>query len=89
MRTLNIDLTGPLADFIDDKVAAGEYESASELVRDALRLLRRVDEIEAAKLEALRREVRRGLEEADSGQFSTESLEEIAASVLSESKLRR
>ncbi|MGI4796578.1 MAG: type II toxin-antitoxin system ParD family antitoxin [Janthinobacterium lividum] len=35
----HIALTKPLAGYVDDKVACGEYASASEVVRTALRLL--------------------------------------------------
>ncbi|MFE1603287.1 ribbon-helix-helix domain-containing protein [Methylobacterium sp. ID0610] len=35
----HIALTAPLADFVDEQVAKGEYASASEMVRAALRLL--------------------------------------------------
>ena len=35
----HIALTKPLASYVDDKVACGEYASASEVVRTALRLL--------------------------------------------------
>lgn len=42
----HIALTGPLANYVNGKVATGEYASASELIRAALRLL---IEHEAAK----------------------------------------
>ncbi|WP_020493658.1 type II toxin-antitoxin system ParD family antitoxin [Methylobacterium sp. WSM2598] len=35
----HIALTAPLAEFVDHQVAKGEYASASEMVRTALRLL--------------------------------------------------
>lgn len=35
----HIALTSPLALYVESKVAAGEYASASEMVRAALRLL--------------------------------------------------
>ncbi|MBT2795282.1 type II toxin-antitoxin system ParD family antitoxin [Paraburkholderia strydomiana] len=35
----HIALTGPLASYVDHKVASGEYASASEVIRTALRLL--------------------------------------------------
>jgi antitoxin ParD1/3/4 len=35
----HIALTGPLAEFVDEQVAKGQYASASEMVRTALRLL--------------------------------------------------
>ena len=46
----HIALTGPLASYIDSKVACGEYASASEVVRAALRLLVERDEMRAARV---------------------------------------
>lgn len=41
----HIALTGPLADFVDVKVANGEYASASEVIRAALRLLMKLEPV--------------------------------------------
>jgi antitoxin ParD1/3/4 len=47
--------------FIKRQVEGGRYASASEVVRDALRLLEEEEQRRAATLEALRAEVRKGL----------------------------
>ena len=47
--------------FIKRQVEGGRYASASEVVRDALRLLEEAEQRRAATLEALRAEVRKGL----------------------------
>ena len=52
--------------------------------RNAPRLLRRVNKCEGSRLLLLRRELDRGLEEANAGAFSTRSLDEIAEEILSE-----
>ena len=82
MPTLNVNLTGSLADFVEAQIESGDYKSASEVVRDALRLLRDEHERAATKLEILRREIGKGVVEADKGQFSTRPAREIAAGVL-------
>jgi antitoxin ParD1/3/4 len=51
MGTKNISLPQELEEYIDAKVASGEYAHASEVVRDGIRLLMRQ---EAEKLEWLR-----------------------------------
>ena len=84
MPTMNVNLTPVLADFVEREIQNGKYQSASELVRDALRLLRREKEQDELKLSLLRREVGRGADQADAGEFSTRSLDEIAEDVLSE-----
>jgi antitoxin ParD1/3/4 len=40
-KSLNVSLTPELAHFITSRVASGRYQSASEVVRAALRLLER------------------------------------------------
>ena len=52
----HIALTGPLASYVDSKVACGEYASASEVVRAALRLLVERDERRAARVSTAARE---------------------------------
>jgi antitoxin ParD1/3/4 len=41
MSTMNVSLPAELAEFVEREVASGEYGTASEVVRDGLRLLRR------------------------------------------------
>ena len=43
----HIALTGPLAQYVERQVSAGEYASASEMVRAALRLLMEHDQARA------------------------------------------
>lgn len=50
--------------FIQDQIKQGRYASASEVVRDGLRVLEDREKLRAAKLEALRADIRHG---ADSG----------------------
>ncbi len=47
--------------FIRQQVDGGRYASASEVVRDALRLLEEEEEQRATALKALREEVRKGI----------------------------
>jgi antitoxin ParD1/3/4 len=56
-KNTSIALSEHFQEFIRDQIASGEYETASEVVRDGLRLLERrkkaVDPIQAALNEAL------------------------------------
>jgi antitoxin ParD1/3/4 len=65
---MNINLTPQLEELVRSKVASGLYTSASEVVREALRLMDEQDRLREAKLEQLRSDVRRGL---DSGPSET------------------
>jgi antitoxin ParD1/3/4 len=60
--TMNINLTPQLEELVRQKVSSGLYNSASEVVREALRLMEVQDQIQAAKLEQLRQDIREGLE---------------------------
>jgi antitoxin ParD1/3/4 len=68
MPTRNINLTDHLDRFIDAKVTSGRYGSASEVVREGLRILEHREREERTKLKWLRRAVQQGLDEIDRGQ---------------------
>lgn len=82
MPTMNVSLPAEMAAFVESELASGDYASASEVVRDALRLLRRERAAEQERLAILRREIQRGIDDADAGRFSTESITDIAARVI-------
>ncbi|MFA7338489.1 MAG: type II toxin-antitoxin system ParD family antitoxin [Candidatus Obscuribacterales bacterium] len=66
--TMNVSLTPELEDFVNDKVKTGLYNSASEVVRESLRLLRRQDELEKLQLNELRREIQSSIKQMDAGE---------------------
>ena len=81
MPTMNVSLPKNLSEFVESELATGEYGSASEVVRDALRLLKREKALEQERLEILRREVLIGWNQAKSGKLSNRTVEQIAADV--------
>ena len=88
MATMNVSLSEEFVDFVNREVASGEYGSASEVVREALRLLRREKAAEQEKLAILRREVAIGLEDMKAGRLSTRTALDIAAELDAEDKQR-
>jgi antitoxin ParD1/3/4 len=77
---MHISLTPTLEKSIREKVESGLYNNASEVVREALRFMETHEElIRQMKLDALRRELRLGAEQAERGEFVAESMEEIIA----------
>jgi antitoxin ParD1/3/4 len=60
--TLNINLTPHLEKLVRQKVDSGRYNSASEVVREALRLMEKHNELHALQLERLRSDIRQGLD---------------------------
>jgi antitoxin ParD1/3/4 len=79
MATMNVSLSDEFVGFVNGEVESGDYASASEVVRDALRLLRREKAAREEKLEILKREVALGLEDARAGRISTRSVMDILA----------
>lgn len=64
---MNVSLTPELEEFINAKVEGGRYGSASEVVREALRLLEEHDQNRAARLAEFNQELGRRLASLDSG----------------------
>jgi antitoxin ParD1/3/4 len=60
---MNVSLTPELERFINEKVETGFYQTASEVVREGLRLLKQRDD---ERLELLRQDVRAGFASIDS-----------------------
>ena len=81
MPRMHVDLTPEMAEFVESELATGDYASASELVRDALRPLRRDRDIEVEKTEILRRAIDEASGQAERGEFSERSVMDIAESV--------
>ena len=69
MPTRNISLTPEHDDFIAEIVEAGDYQNASEAVRDALRALQQRRREDALKLEALRVQIQAGVDALNRGDF--------------------
>lgn len=63
---MNVSLTKELEDLVAEKVRTGRYLSASEVVREALRLLEERDRIKEMRLAELRKEIKKGLDSGDS-----------------------
>ncbi len=67
---MNFSLTPGLEQFVRDQANSGDYNNASEVVRDALRLLKRVEDQRVLKLERLRAAIRDGDTAAANGEFT-------------------
>ena len=63
---MNISLTAELEQLVHDKVKTGMYQTASEVIREGLRLLRQRDQC----LEALRRDVQAGFDAVERGEYT-------------------
>ena len=59
---MNISLTPHLEELVKRKVDSGLYVSASEVMREALRLLEERDRLNAMRLEELKAAIKKGLD---------------------------
>ncbi len=57
---MNVSLTSKLENFVKAKVKTGDYNNASEVVREAVRLLQAQDASRKIELAALKRAIREG-----------------------------
>ncbi len=84
MPTMNVSLTPEMAAYVARELESGDYASASELVRDALRALRHDREVEQETLAILRREIDLGLAQIEAGELSGRTVADILKGVLDE-----
>jgi antitoxin ParD1/3/4 len=84
---VNVSLTPELERLINDKVETGSYQTASEVVREALRLLKHRDE----GLVQLRSDIQAGLDQTSRGTYTEHdraSLSKLATRVKARGRKR-
>jgi antitoxin ParD1/3/4 len=65
---VNVSLTPELEELIQERVRSGRYTSASEVVREALRLLQDRDELRRLRMDELRAKIAAGIDSLDRGE---------------------
>jgi antitoxin ParD1/3/4 len=65
---MNVSLTPDLEKFIQSKVASGLYTSASEVVRESLRLMHTQDDLQAHRVTQLNQAINVGMQQLKKGQ---------------------
>jgi antitoxin ParD1/3/4 len=68
---MNVSLTPELEHWVDERVRSGRYASASEVIREALRLLEVQEAAKQRRLESVRQKIDRGLDQLQSGKGIT------------------
>ena len=78
MPTRNVVLTEHQAALVEDLVAGGRYQNASEVLREGLRLVEQRESEDSLRLQALKTAVQAGLADSAAGRYtdfhSSESL---------------
>ena len=65
---MNVNLTPALEKLVHAKVRKGRYNTASEVVREALRLLEERDQLRQLQIQELRKKIDQGFESLRRGQ---------------------
>ncbi len=80
---MNVSLTPELEEYVAAKVKSGLYNSASEVVREGLRLVHEQDQLREIKLSGLKKEVQKGIDQLERGEFTEyESADELLADLM-------
>ncbi len=74
---MNVSLTPELDRYVKQKVESGLYNNASEVVREALRMLIERDRFRALSEAELRAEIEKGRADIRSGRISTATAEDV------------
>jgi antitoxin ParD1/3/4 len=64
---MNVSLTPELEHWVDERVRSGRYASASEVIREALRVLEVQEAAKQRQLESVRQKIDRGLQQLKEG----------------------
>jgi antitoxin ParD1/3/4 len=75
---MNVSLTIELEKWVQSKVESGMYTSASEVIREGLRLLKDQDALKAIRLVELRREIQQGIDSGESTPLNMDEIIELA-----------
>lgn len=68
---MHLLLTPKLEEYVKAKVAAGLYNNASEVVREALRLMQEYEGVRRLKLQRLKKALAKGEADLAAGHFTT------------------
>ena len=65
--SMNVSLPPELEARVRKRVESGMYGSASEVIREALRLFEAYEQVKTAKLDSLRQDIAKGMNDAKNG----------------------
>lgn len=71
---MNVNLSPHLEAMVKNKLASGRYTSASEVVREALRLMEQQDQLRALQLQQLQQNIKEGLASGEPVPWNPEAI---------------
>jgi antitoxin ParD1/3/4 len=88
---MELSLSPQVEEYINRKVASGQYNSAGEVVSRAVRLMEQSERTRETQLEQLRREIAVGTEQLDRGEYTvydSRSLHQLADEIKAEGRTK-
>lgn len=85
---MNVSLTPELDRYVHAKVKTGGYNSASEVLREALRLMQERDQVRETQLDEARRAIQNGLQALQRGDAVEGTSAELLAQAIGRSRRR-
>ena len=79
MDGMNVPLTPQLEKYVERKVKQGSYQTASEVIRAALRMLAEHDERRSLEMKRLKQQIKLGLDQVDAGDVAELDIKKIKA----------
>ncbi len=71
---MNVSLTPELEKYVSEKVESGLYHSASEVIREGLRLLKDQDALRKVRLHEVRQQIQEGVNSGESQPLNVEDV---------------
>lgn len=86
---MDVLLAPELNQFVAEKVAGGLYASPNEVISEALRVLKKQDELRQSRLDNLKQEIQKGLDQSEQGEvLNFDSTSEILSHIKAETAKR-
>ena len=77
--SLNVSLPAELESRVREHVASGLYGSASEVIREALRLFEAFEAVKSSNLSALQADIAKGMADVQAGRMGAVDMTDIKA----------
>jgi antitoxin ParD1/3/4 len=71
---INVNLTPQLEEMVRQKVRSGMYSSASEVVREALRLMQEKESSQGIRIDQIRQDIREGIESGEPSPWNADEI---------------
>lgn len=75
---MNVSLTPELEKYVQEKVSSGLYYSASEVIREGLRLLKEREQLQQIRFQELRQDIQAGLDSGEPTPLNMQGVKEKA-----------